>query len=84
MQNPLCTKAHPWPHRRGSVAEASGRVVRVAWGGFWRERPSQHRTPGRLAQRIGQRLVRPQSFHDLARVVLLAPQPLDQALGFGS
>jgi hypothetical protein len=58
--------------------------VRVAWGGFWRERPSQHLTLGGLAQRLAQRLVRPQSFHDLARGVLLAPQPLDQALGFGS
>jgi hypothetical protein len=70
--------------KRVGVAEASGRVVRVAWSGFRRERSSQHLTQGHLAQRVAQRPVRPQGFHNLGRVVLLPPQLLDQSLGFGS
>ena len=68
---------------RGSGAEASGRVVRVAWCGFRRERSSQHLTQGRVAQRVAQRPVRPQGFRDRGRVVLLPPQLLDQPLGLG-
>ena len=47
----------------------------------WRLRPPQHVTQGRLAQRLAQRLVRPQAFHD--RVVLRPSQLLDQ-FGLGA
>jgi hypothetical protein len=57
------------PVSRSSLA--SGRVGRVARGGLWRQRPAQHRMQRRLAERLAQGLVGPESGHDLGRVVLL-------------
>ncbi len=56
----------------------------MTWGGFRRLRPSQHGAQGRLAQRLARNSVAPDCFHDLGRVVLLAPQLLDQPFGLAS
>ena len=53
-------------------------------GGFRRLRPPQHGAQGRVAQRLARNSVASDCFHDLGRVVLLAPQLLDQPFGLAS
>jgi hypothetical protein len=49
-----------------------GALLRLAW-----PRPPQHGPKGCLAERLGQRRVGPEGRHDLGRILLLSPQPLD-------
>ena len=61
-----------------------GTMLWLIWGGFRRSRPPQHGAQGRVAERLAQRAVGPKRFHDFGRIVLLAPQLVDQPLGLGS
>src|SRR5262245_23156587 len=66
---------------RGSVAEASARVVWVTPGSCRRLHLSQYGEQGRLTQRLAQPSVGPEHFHDPGRVVLLAQERFDQSFG---
>jgi hypothetical protein len=79
-----CTDLSGMRSMRSPTLLASGGIVRLARCSLRRPCLSLHGTQGRLAQRLGQRPVRPECFHDCGRVVLLPPQLLDQPVGLGA
>ena len=68
--------AGSWQRRQGGACGLPGAVS----GGCARRSTAQ----GGLAQRLARHAVGPECCHDLRRVVLLAPQLLDQPFGLGS